>query len=182
MVGWSSGVGWGWGGGGGRGYFEGKCGTGVRANISKPTPFIYLAFEKMVPFIYLIVRNVYSYTALLLLYPFIAGSYTNIAVNSLNTKRNSSLDKSLSETNIRFYRDVKKVGLFLYESRQIGSVIYFLLKKRGYILGSAEKEGHSARTSVLYRVTHPPSPPHPSPEVLRLNDGPLLNPFQIVTA
>ena len=29
--------------------------------------------------------------------PFIAGTYTNIAVNSLNTKRTSSLEKYLSE-------------------------------------------------------------------------------------
>ena len=47
------------GGGGGRcGKLGGKCGTGVRASTSKPTPFILLAFEKMNPFIYLIVRNV----------------------------------------------------------------------------------------------------------------------------
>ena len=31
----------------------GDFGTGVRASISKPTPFIYLAFEKMGPFIYM---------------------------------------------------------------------------------------------------------------------------------
>ena len=37
-------VGWGCVGGGG-----GKCGTGVRASISKPAPFIYLAFEKKGP-------------------------------------------------------------------------------------------------------------------------------------
>ena len=36
------------GGGGGGGNF----GTGVRASISKPTPIIYLAFEKTDPFIY----------------------------------------------------------------------------------------------------------------------------------
>ena len=46
------------GGGGGGGYLGGNCGTGVRARISKPTPFIYLVFEKMDPFIYLIVQNV----------------------------------------------------------------------------------------------------------------------------
>ena len=31
------------------GYFVGNHGTGVRASISKPTPFIYLAFEKNGP-------------------------------------------------------------------------------------------------------------------------------------
>ena len=39
---------------------------------------------------------------------------------------------------------------FIYKSRRIGSVKYFLLKKgANHIPGSAEKEGHSARTSVL---------------------------------
>ena len=41
------------GGGGGVGITSGgNCGTGVRASISKPTPIIYLAFEKTDPFIY----------------------------------------------------------------------------------------------------------------------------------
>ena len=35
-----------WGGGGGGGTNRGNFGTGVKASISKPTPFIYLAFEK----------------------------------------------------------------------------------------------------------------------------------------
>ena len=46
------------GGGGGEGGNRGNFGTGVRASISKPTPFIYLAFEKTDPFIYLIIQNV----------------------------------------------------------------------------------------------------------------------------
>ena len=45
-------------GGAGRGWGQGNCGTGVRASISKPTPFIYLAFEKTDPFIYVTIRNV----------------------------------------------------------------------------------------------------------------------------
>ena len=41
-----------WGGGGGEGLWElgGNCGIGMRASISKPTLFIYLAFEKNGPF------------------------------------------------------------------------------------------------------------------------------------
>ena len=38
----------GWGGGRGAGN-RGSFGTAVRASISKPTPFIYLAFEKNGP-------------------------------------------------------------------------------------------------------------------------------------
>ena len=47
------------GGGGGRGNRgnRGNFSTGVRASISKPTPFIYLAFEKTDPFICLIIQN-----------------------------------------------------------------------------------------------------------------------------
>ena len=36
----------------------GNCGMGGQARISKPTPFICLAFEKMDPIVYLIVHNV----------------------------------------------------------------------------------------------------------------------------
>ena len=36
----------------------GNFGTGVRASISKPTPFVYLAFKEMDPFIYLIIQIV----------------------------------------------------------------------------------------------------------------------------
>ena len=42
----------------GEGELRGNFGTGVRASISKPTPFIYLAFEKTDPFICLIIQNV----------------------------------------------------------------------------------------------------------------------------
>ena len=53
------------GGGGGGGRNGGNCGTGVRANISKPTPFIYLAFEKQTHSYTLSPEMlIYSYTAL----------------------------------------------------------------------------------------------------------------------
>ena len=48
-------------------------GTGERASISKPSPFIYLAFEKTDPFIYLIIQNaaLFIYCSLIFLYPFL---------------------------------------------------------------------------------------------------------------
>ena len=67
---------------------------------SKPTPFIYLAFKKMDVFIYLIMNPKCWPIHILpfdFLYPFFAGYYTYITVNSYNTKRISSLEKSLSE-------------------------------------------------------------------------------------
>ena len=70
----------------------------------------------------------YSYTAL---WFFIAGSQTNIAANSLNTKGTSSLEKSLS----------RKVGPFTYESREIGPVINILLKRGGGGGGEVGGEG-----------------------------------------
>ena len=42
------------------------------------------------------------------LYPFIAGCQTNIAVNSLNTKRTSSLEKSLSEKYVNIPQSSRK--------------------------------------------------------------------------
>ena len=46
---------------------------GARASISKPTLFIYLAFEKTDPFIYLIIQNIdlFIYCPLIFLYPFL---------------------------------------------------------------------------------------------------------------
>ena len=70
-AGGASGEGGGESGGGNRG----NCGTGRQASISKPTPFIYLVFEKNRPIqIRLSEMLIYSYTALCFFYPFIAGS------------------------------------------------------------------------------------------------------------
>ena len=68
------------GGEGGEGGNKGNFATGVRASISKLTPFIYLAFAKTDPFIYLIIQNVdlFIYCPLI----FEPCYYTNITVNS----------------------------------------------------------------------------------------------------
>ena len=86
---------------------------GVSASISKPTPFMYLAFEKMDSFIYWIIWNVdpFILCPLIFLYPFITDSQTNIAGNSLNTKRTSSL-KNLWVKSMCIYQDVRKSGAF----------------------------------------------------------------------
>ena len=59
---------WGWEGGGG---LEGNFDTGVRACFLKPTPIIYLVFEKNGLFIYLIEQNVniLIYCSLIFIYP-----------------------------------------------------------------------------------------------------------------
>ena len=111
----------------------------------------------------------YSYTALWFLYPLFAGCYTNITVNSCNTKRINSLEKSLSEKyvhhNIPGYQ---KNGAFHVGIQKNRAIHILFVEKKGanHILGSAEKGGYSARTSVLchiQEVTSPVPPPTPPP-------------------
>ena len=136
---------------------------GVRARISKPTPFIYLAFEKMGPFIYLIVRNVdlfiYRYC------PLIFYTHLLLVVDNrsqfIEYQENKQSPKFSVQKNIRIYRDVRKVGPFTYESRKIGSVIYFLLKKkRGLIIYLAALKRGPFGTHICtipYIGSYPPS-------------------------
>ena len=143
------------GGGGGGGLLRGNFGTGVRASISKPTPFIYLAFEKTDPFIYLIIQNfdLFIYCPLIFLYPFFAGCYTNITVNSCNTKRINSLEKSLSEKYVHI-PGCQNNGAFHIGIQKNRAIHILFVEKKGanHIPGSAEKGGYSARTSVLCHI------------------------------
>ena len=77
----------------------GNCGMGVQASISEnllhsytwpleKRTHSYTRSPKCCPF-YILPFD--------FLYPYIAGSQTNIAVNSLNTKGTSSLEKSLNK-------------------------------------------------------------------------------------
>ena len=89
----------------------------------------------------------YSYTALWFLYPFFAGYYTNITVSSCNTKRISSLEKSLSEKYVHIPRHIpgcQKNGAFhigIQKNRAIhipfvekgGPIIYLAVLKKGAI-------------------------------------------------
>ena len=138
----------------------GNCGTGVRARISKPTPFIYLAFEKMDPFIYLIVQNV----DLFIYCPLIFYTHLLLVVDRYRSQfieyqENQQPQKTMSEKNIRIYRDVRKVGPFTYESRKMGSVIYFLLKKRGLIIYLAVLKKGAIRHAHPYNAIYSYPPP-----------------------
>ena len=64
------------------------------------------------------------------LHPFFAGYYTNIIVNSCNTKNISSLEKSLSEKYVHIPGCQKNGGLS-HRNPEKSGVIYFLLKKGG---------------------------------------------------
>ena len=93
MLGWEGVCG---GGGGWRVTWD-NSGTGVRASISKPTPYIP-GLWKNGPIHILYLPKCWPIHILPfdVLYSFIAGSWTNIAVSSSNTKT-SSPAKSLSE-------------------------------------------------------------------------------------
>ena len=95
----------------------------------------------------------FSYTALWFLYPFFAGYYTNITVNACNTKKISSLKKSLSEKYVHIPGCEKKWGLSYRNLEKLGHSYTFCWKKgANHIPGSAEKGGYSARTSVLCNI------------------------------
>ena len=101
------------------------------------------------------------------MYPFFAGCYTNIAVNSCNTKRISSLKKSLSETYVHipgcqkngtFHIGIQKnrtIHILFVERR--GATIYLAVLKKGAIR-------HAHPYYAIYRkFLHPPPPAPPPP-------------------
>ena len=157
-------VGWGGGGGGGVewGYLRGNFGTGVRASISKPTPFKYLAFEKTDPFIYLMIQNADF------LYPFFSGYYTNITVNSCNTKRISSLEKSLSEKYVHI-PGCQKNGAFYIGIQKNRAIHILFVEKRGPIIYlAALNKGAIRHAHPYYAIIGSYRPPLPT--VPRVSD------------
>ena len=118
---------------------------GVQASISKPTPFIYLAFEKTDPFIYLIIQNVdlFIYCPLIFFCTHFLLVVGQISVNSCNTKRTSSLEKSLSEKYVHipgcqkngaFHIGIQKnwaIHILFVEKRE--PIIYLAVLKKGAI-------------------------------------------------
>ena len=148
---------------------RGNFGTGVRASISKPTPFIYLAFEKRThSYTWSSKMLTYSYTALWFFEPiFFAGYYTNITVNSCNTKRISSLQNSLSEKYVHIPGCQKKWSLSHRNPEKSGHSYTFCWKKgANHIPGNAKKGGlfgtHIRTMPYIGSYRPPPPPPPPS--------------------
>ena len=114
------------GGGRGVGGNGDNCGTCVRASISKPTPFIYLAFEKTDPFIYLVIRNadLFIYCPLIFLYPFIAGRQISQSIHWI--PREQAASKNLWAKIFAYTRMSEKWGLSHKNPEK-----YFLMKKGG---------------------------------------------------
>ena len=104
------------------------------------------------------------------LYPFFAGYYTNILVSSSNTKRISSLEKSLSEKYVHI-PGCQKNGAFHIGIPKNGAIHILFVEKRGPIIYlAALKKGairHAHPYYAVYRKLHPPPPPyrklHPPP-------------------
>ena len=142
---------------------RGNCGTGVRASISKPTPFIYPAFEKTDPFIYLIIKNV----DLIIYCPFDFCAHLLLVVRQISQSipREQAALKNLWAKDMCIYKDFRKNGAF--HIGKIGSFIYFLLKKGGQsYTGQRWKRGlfgMHVRTMPYIGSYSPPSPPPPPP-------------------
>ena len=98
--------------------------------------------------------------------PFFAGYYTNIIVNSCNTKRISSLEKSLSEKYVHV-PGCQKNGAFHIGIQKNGAIHILFVEKRGPIIYlAALKMGairHAHPYYVIYRKLPSPPPPPPPP-------------------
>ena len=96
------------------------------------------------------------------LYPFFAGCYTNITVNSCNTKRISSLEKSLSEKYVHI-PGCQKNGVFHIGIQKNRAIRILFVEKRGPIIYlAALKKGairHAHPYYAIYRKLPPPPPP-----------------------
>ena len=161
------GSGWGVGGGGGGGVgnlIRDNFGTGVRASISKPTPFIYLAFKKTDPFIYLIIQNVDLFIYCSLIFVPIFRWLLHKYHNSCNTKRISSLEKSLSEKYVHI-PGCQKNGAFHIGIQKNWAIHIPFVEKRGPIIYLAVlKKGairHAHPYYAIYRKLPPPTPEVP---------------------
>ena len=101
---------------------------GVRTSFFKPTPIIYLVFEKNDLFIYLIKQNVYIFIYCSLIF------YTLFAVCKQFTNKYFNFGfwaEYLSKIMSIFKQGCQKMGSFIYQWWKTGSVIYFSLEKAG---------------------------------------------------
>ena len=96
------------------------------------------------------------------LYPFFAGYYTNITVNSYNTKRISSLEKSLSEKYVHIPGCEKNGAFHIGIQKNRAFHILFVEKRGPVIYLAALKKGaiwHAHPYYAIYRKLPPPPPP-----------------------
>ena len=150
------------GGGGGGGGGAGGAGCGVTGLIlvqvcepvSKPTSFIYLAFEKTNPFIYLIIQNVdlIIYCPLIFFCTHFLLVVGHITVNSCNTKRISSLEKSLSEKYVHIPGCQKNGAFHIGIQKNLAIHIPFIEKREPIIYLAVLKKGAIRHASVQCHI------------------------------
>ena len=99
------------------------------------------------------------------LYPFFAGYYTNITVNSYNTKRLSSLKKSLSEKYVHI-PGCQKNGAFHIGIQKNRAIHILFVEERGPIIylaalkKAALKKGAIQHAHPYYAIYRKSPPPH----------------------
>ena len=109
---------------------------------------------------YLIIQNVdlFIYCPLILCTHFFAGYYTNIIVNSCNTKRISSLEKSLSEKYVHL-PGCQKNGAFYIGIQKNGAIHILFVEKRGPIIYLAALKKGAIRHAHPYYAIYRKLPP-----------------------
>ena len=167
MLSWGGWGGWGGGGGGNLGVILVRVCEPVFQNL--PDSYTWPSKKQTHSYTWSSKMLTYSYTALwFFLYPFFAGYYTNIIVNSCNTKRISSLEKSLSEKYVHI-PGCQKNGAFHIGIQKNGAIhILFVEKKGGQsYTWQRWKRGlfgtHICTMPYIGSYPAPPSPPPPSP-------------------
>ena len=104
------------------------------------------------------------------LYPFYAGYYTNIIVSSCNTKRISSLEKSLSEKYVHI-PGCQKNGAFHIGIQKNRAFHILFVEKRGPIIYLAALKKGAIRHAPPHYAIYRKLPPPPRPRA----DGNLIN-------
>ena len=119
--------------------------------------------KKTDPFIYLIIQNadLFIYCSLSFCTHFF-GCYTNITVNSCNTKRISSLEKSLSEKYVHI-PGCQKNGDFHIGIQNNRAIHILFVEKRGPIIYLAALKKGAIRHAHLYYAIYRQLTPHPPP-------------------
>ena len=141
---------------------------GVRASISNlPHSYTWSSKKRTHSYTWSSEMLTYSYTVLwFFCVPIFAGCYTNITVNSCNTKRISSLEKSLSEKYVHIPGCQKNGAFHIRNPEKLGHSYTFCWKKRRpSIYLAVPKKGairHAHPYYAKYTGSYHPSP-HPPP-------------------
>ena len=139
---------------------EDNFGTGVRASISKPTPFIYLVFEKKWTHSYTRSSEMltHSYTTRWFFVPIYCWYLDKYCSQFIEYQKNKQPKKSLSE---KYTGMSEKVGPFIYQTRKIGSVIYFFSKKGSYTWQRWRRGPFSTHIRTMPYIGNYPAPTPP---------------------